>query len=268
MTKNKHKLPRSVPAEVRRTLRKEAGFGCVKCGRAFGEYEHIDPEFADAKVHDPAKMAFLCKACHGEVTAGRATKQSVWDAKRAPFCKASKMSWGPLAFGSLYSRIGNLEFVDCRVLLRVCGEDLLKIEPPEEDGGPIRVSVTIYDGANLSLKIEDNAFVIGGENWDVEIVGQVLTIKKALREPSLIYRFNPSGGIVIDRIAMRYKGIKVNVDREQVSIGTASCKISASHSTFVNCSSCISTYGTSIFIGGIEFADGVSGLVGCVIEGS
>jgi hypothetical protein len=85
---NKHDLSRRIPADVRRALRQEAGFGCVKCGFAFCEYEHIDPEFADATDHDVTKMAFLCKRCHGEVTAGISSKDSVWAAKSGAFLQA------------------------------------------------------------------------------------------------------------------------------------------------------------------------------------
>ena len=60
---NQHGLSRNIPAEVRRVLRAEAGFGCVKCGRAFAEYEHIEPEFASAREHAPKDMALCERTC-------------------------------------------------------------------------------------------------------------------------------------------------------------------------------------------------------------
>ena len=238
--KNRHGLLRYVPAEVRRQLRKEAQFGCVKCGFAFCEYEHIDPEFADAAEHDPSKMAFLCKRCHGEVTSGRASKNSVLHAKKNPFCKTHRPAWkDDLEFGNLNSSIGSLHFFDCRTLLRVSGEDLLTIEPPEDDGGPIRVNAKIYDGPNPSLEIQDNALIIGQENWDVDIEGAVLTVRRSLGEPSLIYRFLPQAGIRIERISMSYKGIDINVDERHVSIAGHGCDIQAIAAIFQYCEACI-----------------------------
>jgi len=56
---NKHGLPRHIPPEIKRAIRQACGFGCVTCGSAIGQYEHIDPEFAEATSHDPEKMAYL-----------------------------------------------------------------------------------------------------------------------------------------------------------------------------------------------------------------
>lgn len=62
---NRHGLSRYIPPNIKRTIRKQCGFGCVVCGVAFSMYEHIDPEFCDAKEHDPNKMELLCGSCHG-----------------------------------------------------------------------------------------------------------------------------------------------------------------------------------------------------------
>ena len=48
---NEHGLPRHIPADVARAVRQECGFGCVICGVALIQYEHFDPEFAEAREH-------------------------------------------------------------------------------------------------------------------------------------------------------------------------------------------------------------------------
>lgn len=65
---NRFGLGRYIPPEIRRLLRKEAGYGCVICGNIIIEYEHIEPEFKDALEHDPNKMTILCPGCHANVT--------------------------------------------------------------------------------------------------------------------------------------------------------------------------------------------------------
>jgi len=273
-TTNKQGLPRRPPADVRRILRQEAGFGCVKCGFAFCEYEHIEPEFTEAAEHNPAKMAFLCKRCHGEVTAGISSKDSVWKAKANAFCKRERPAWKDnLEFGNLNSSLGSMMFFDCRVLLRVLGDDLLTIEPPEEDGGPIRVNAKLYDGPYLSLEIEDNAITIGGENWDVEIVGDLLTVRRALGEPSLIYRFVPKAGVRIERIAIEYRSIKIAVTEERVTVGGSGCQITAISATFQDCDTCIVATEQGFFFGDEphpaqqSFLSGNIAFQGCKIVG-
>src|SRR5680860_323928 len=81
---NKYGLSRNIPADVKRQIRKECGFGCVICGGAFITYEHIDPTFAEAREHDPEKMTLLCGGCHFRVTKGIWSKEKVRSAKKAP----------------------------------------------------------------------------------------------------------------------------------------------------------------------------------------
>jgi hypothetical protein len=142
-----------------------------------------------------------------------------------------------------------MTFCDCGSLLRVLGDDLLTIEPPEQDGGPIRVNARLYDGATLSLEIENNAITIGSENWDVEIVGDLLTVRRGPREPSLIYRFLPKAGIRIERIAMEYRGVKVTVTEKSVLIGGSGCEITAVHALFSDCATCIVATSDGFFFG-------------------
>jgi hypothetical protein len=248
--RNEHDLPRYIEADKRRYLRQEAGFGCVKCGYAFCEYEHIDPEFKDAKEHDVTKMAYLCKRCHGDVTAGRASKESVWKAKAAPFCiRSGKPGCGMLEFGSLNSAVGSLMFFECRVILKILGDELLTIEAPDQEGGPIRVNAKLYDGPNLSLQIEDNGILISDENWDVEVTGDVLTVRRGLSEPSLIYRFLPKSGIRIERLNMRYRGVDVVVDADHVRVGNNDFRIDAVKVMFQDCVTCIDVRGNGICLG-------------------
>ena len=65
---NKYGLSRNIPEDVKLAVRQACGFGCVVCGMSIIEYEHIDPPFHDATVHDPTKIALLCATCHGNVS--------------------------------------------------------------------------------------------------------------------------------------------------------------------------------------------------------
>lgn len=84
---NKYGLSRDIPESVKLRIRQHAGFGCVICGLGIVEYEHVDPEFKDAKVHDPEKMTLLCPICHTKATSGLFSKDRVKEAMEDPVCK-------------------------------------------------------------------------------------------------------------------------------------------------------------------------------------
>ena len=67
---NQHGLKRQIPPDVAFQVRSECGFGCVVCGNAVYEYEHIDPPFAEAKQHEAARIALVCGGCHSPKTRG------------------------------------------------------------------------------------------------------------------------------------------------------------------------------------------------------
>lgn len=83
---NKHGLSRTIPEQIKREIRQQCGFGCVICGCAIYHYEHIDPVFAEAKEHEPSKMALLCGGCHDKVTRGYWSKNKVKRALEQPKC--------------------------------------------------------------------------------------------------------------------------------------------------------------------------------------
>jgi hypothetical protein len=83
---SRHGLSRNIPNSIKRTIRQNCGFGCIICGCATYEYEHVDPSFEDATVHDPDKMTLLCGSCHSYVTRGIWSKDRVKAAMRNPKC--------------------------------------------------------------------------------------------------------------------------------------------------------------------------------------
>ena len=66
MSKNKNRfgLSRYIPEDIKRLVRQNSKFGCVVpgCRISFYEYEHILPEFKDARAHDPEKIGSSLKS--------------------------------------------------------------------------------------------------------------------------------------------------------------------------------------------------------------
>lgn len=61
-TKNRYGLSRHIPDHIKRTIRQNSKYACVvpNCRNVIYEYEHLIPEFKDAKTHDPEKMCLTC----------------------------------------------------------------------------------------------------------------------------------------------------------------------------------------------------------------
>jgi len=127
--RNKHGLSRYIKTEVKEQIRREAGFGCVFCGCILVEYEHIEPEFHGAEVHDPTRMTLLCPICHDKVTKRIISKRKVWEAKQNP--KALERGY---VNDMLMVATENLE------LLLLDDKTLLVWEPPLQ----LQINITVY----------------------------------------------------------------------------------------------------------------------------
>ena len=74
-----------IPEGIKRMLRQEAYFGCVKCGCPIIEYHHIEP-WSVVKKHEVDNLVVLCPNCHREANVGAYYKEQVIaDKKRAIF---------------------------------------------------------------------------------------------------------------------------------------------------------------------------------------
>ena len=84
---NKYGLSRNIDERTKQVVRQRDGFGCVHCGRGFYTYEHFNPPFAEAKIHDPNGIALLCGQCQYMTTKGILSKETICEDVKNPFCK-------------------------------------------------------------------------------------------------------------------------------------------------------------------------------------
>jgi hypothetical protein len=219
---NQYGLSSRRPADVELKIRQECGFGCVVCGCAVCDYERIDPEFKDAREHDPSKMALLCGGCHTQVTRKRWSKQKIKDARLDPICKRKGYSYDAFDIGTgpFTVVLGGCHFVDPETVLRMLGENQLAIHPPEEAGGPLRLSATFYNAqGKLMSRIVNNEWQGQIENWDIEIEGRKTTIRREPRDLALVMVTVPPNILHIERLDMYYKGVRLYADMRGVRIG-------------------------------------------------
>jgi hypothetical protein len=152
---NKYGLSRDIDAAVKRLVRQRAGFGCVICGSAIYTYEHVDPMFAEATVHDPNCITLLCGGCHGRATEGLLSTASVQRAMASPICKETGFSLGPFDIDAdpPTIQVGPVTARNVPVVIEAMGDEILRVEPPEEIKGPF------HNSARLMVRV-DQGFVV------------------------------------------------------------------------------------------------------------
>jgi hypothetical protein len=207
-TRNKYGLSRSIPEDVKREVRRRSRFGCVLCRAAIAHYEHIDPEFNNAKAHDPKRMCSLCGSCHDKVTRGILSKEAIWKAY-ALLQEASNIR-PPQDFfdfhtGEALLLLGTLfdgpapDFV-----FSVYGEQVFRICPGKGGAdGAIYARFTDENGAE-ALTIDGNQWVASMDSWDVKVQGQRITVHAASGLRVLTLRACPPGKLVIEHLDMRF----------------------------------------------------------------
>jgi hypothetical protein len=100
---------------------------------------------------------------------------------------------------------------NAKTLIRISGDDVFSIRPPEENGGPFILDARFFDADGRPiLDIVANEWRSSSDNWDVEIVGSRITIRKELGNFALVLRSEPPRKLVIERMEMVHKGIRIS----------------------------------------------------------
>jgi len=220
---NQHNLSRDIPRAVRRKVRKDCGFGCVICGSAICQYEHIDPEFVDAVTHNPKGITLLCGSCHDKKTRGIYSKEFVLESMRKPKCKETGFTFDYLDIGTkgIVIQIGNCSFIDVISLFSVNGESLLTLIPPDPKtpGEPYKLSAYISDNEEKGIfGIRENVWYGNIENWDIECIGREIKIRKKLGDIVLHMEVIPREKVIIHKLDMCYKGYSIYADKSNIKI--------------------------------------------------
>jgi hypothetical protein len=185
----------------------------VFCGKAIYQYEHIDPTFEEAQTHDPAKMTLLCGSCHDEVTRGWIPKELVKNRAKHPKCLEAEFSWGALSCGQSHPEVqlGQVIAKNVGTLLRVLGDDILKVEAPEVEGGPFLISAMLTDtNGQETFRIERNEWMTRTSNWDVEFVGTRIRIREKRHGVVAQIQSVPPSRLVIEKLEMHHKGVNIS----------------------------------------------------------
>ena len=214
---NRYGLRRYIEAAIAREVRQRCGFGCVICGAALVDYDHFDPEFAQARTHAAAGIVLLCDKHHGQKNRGFLSKETIRRAMQQPAAVRRGFSSDEFDFGNSWPdiRLGPAMVRLGRVILECNGNEVLKINPPEEPGAPFRVNATFRNQAGeITLQIADNIWQVRTGNWDAVQEGPRITIRRGPGDIVLILRTMPPNMLVVERLNMRTENYHIRLDGE------------------------------------------------------
>lgn len=251
---NKFGLSRaSLTAEVKRRIRQKSGFGCVMCGIAIGDYEHVDPEFSEAKEHDPERMTFLCSRHHTATTRKRLDKETIRQHMADPFALRKGFSFEELYIGTERPSVvlGDILIENARVIIKHNNEPIFWIDEPEEAGGPFRVNAELRNKyGEVVLSIKDNEWQVRTDNWDVENIGPRTIIRNGKRDIALILLSEPPNRVIVEKMNMRVDGFTFICDGKRFFVETeAGTRFYGSGAHLLNCDCAISHENGGITLG-------------------
>jgi hypothetical protein len=98
-------------------------------------------------------------------------------------------------------------FVDVVNVIVVYNYPLISILPPEIGSNFYRLSALFSDSHDQpTLRIHENEWFAGADNWDVECVGPRITIRSRPRDISLVLKSEPRHRIIVEKLNMEYEG--------------------------------------------------------------
>lgn len=212
-----------IPEKIKREVRQRCGFGCVFCGCPIYEYDHLI-EWSKTHHHQAGELTLLCSQHHAEKTRKLLPHNKVKAANDEPF----NITAGASSPQSLYYDGSEFKLKLGNSVSTFTGlESGQSFSPFAIDGQPV-VSFTNDEGnillnvefrnelGDVILSINNSELVYSSGLWDVEWVGQTLTIRGGLRRILLQLTFSPPCMVSIDRGSLHYNGIEIEVGSDYV----------------------------------------------------
>lgn len=216
---------RNIPLPIKREVRQRCGFGCVICGFPLYEYDHMK-EWSKVQEHKAEDITLLCDKHHKEVTTGLLPRERVFEANKNPYNLREGCS-SPLSlhFNGESCEVdigGNIFTADIK-------SKTFEMLPLIIDGVPLVgfvleknqlfLNVNVFDKFNnLVLQINNNELVYSTSPWDIELVGQTLTIREKARKFLIRITFEPPNKISIKKGRFLFNGVEVLINEDHMLI--------------------------------------------------
>ncbi|MGB8993528.1 MAG: hypothetical protein WCD80_15840 [Desulfobaccales bacterium] len=227
-----------IPPEIKREVRQRCGYGCVICGIPLYEYEHM-LEWATVKRHIADEITLLCRQHHGEKTNRLLPKEDIDTANANPFNLRKGVSKNHLLHYSgksvrLALSNGYFEFHDLPegAFFAPLVVDNVPIVGFRIESGRLLLHFIAFNELNIPIiQIVDNELIYRTDQWDIEWVGQKLTIREGHRKILLQLIFDPPHTIKISKGRILLNGIELLIgddylfcSNKSIFFGTISTK--------------------------------------------
>lgn len=207
-----------IPPEIKREVRQRCGFGCVICGMPLYEYEHMI-EWAEVKRHVVEEITLLCRQHHGEKRNSLLPKEAVLEANKNPYNRRTGVSKNLLLYysdvhvslnvGDSVFQYENLQDGSFFAPLVVDGLAIVGFRIEQQK---LLLNFIAFDEFNKPiLQIADSELIYDTEQWDIEWVGQKLTIREGKGKILLQLVFEPPEKIRISKGRILRNGIELLV---------------------------------------------------------
>ena len=223
--RNRFGLSRDIPAAISKQVRRRCKFGCVVCGLAIRTYEHIDPPFSDARVHDPTKITLLCGHHQLESSKGLLSKKSIQEFDANPM--GSRRGYVDSIF-DLGGKIPSLVLGANKLNLKpsqvfsINGLPILKIERPERRSRKWCLSGIFYgEKIQILCYIDRNELRLLAHNYDIVQIAKRFCISNIKGDRIFELKINPPDELIVKFMKLVLDGDEVIVDGNTVTFTNA-----------------------------------------------
>ncbi|WP_425105509.1 HNH endonuclease signature motif containing protein [Ancylobacter sp.] len=208
------------PRGVERQLRREAGFGCAKCGHPYIEYHHIVP-WRERQHFEPEHMMALCGNCHPAVANLRLDRQ--YAIKHNPSNIRSGMVRGALVYDQteLVFKVGGAYFENTPTILAFYGVPIISAKIVD---GEVKVSIQLYDEKFFRIfEVVDNEITFRIDDfWDFEYRHNYAVVRSAPRRVALEMDFRGSEAVINGKFNLLGTEVKISSDHINIETGIIS----------------------------------------------
>ena len=169
---------RNIPEDIKRTVRKKSGFGCIFCGKPLYHYEHIE-DWAIVKKHEADNITLLCTEHHEKKRKKLLKREQILKKTLTPYNLIHGKS-SPLQL--------DFEGNDFAISF---GDVRFSIQPDKQSQNNFIIPLIIDDLMMISFLIEDeqlyfNLNVFNDENKLVLIKFMIKNTKEKTTDQTLI----------------------------------------------------------------------------------
>lgn len=164
------KVNRTPPAEVRKQLRREVGFGCpVKgCCSPYLSWHHFDPPWAKREHHNPEGMVALCRIHHDQADRGAFTVDQLKALKLEGRDRnqqvAGRFNW---MRQQILAVVGGNFYYEVPTIIQIAGRPVIWWNRSED--GLMLLNVRMLSASSEPRAwIEDNDWISEGVAADIE----------------------------------------------------------------------------------------------------